>query len=132
MQAADAVTRPLVVLAVDDDELVLTSTTGMLEELGHNVIDARSGAQALDILRREGVDLVITDHAMPNMTGTQLAALIQAERHGLPIILATGYADVPPGLHGKLPKLAKPFRQVDLAQAIADAMNGRGAIRVTS
>ncbi len=116
-------TRPLVVLAVDDDGLVLMNTTVMLQDMGHTVFEATSGNQALDILRREkSVDLVITDHAMPKMTGAQLAAAIKAERPGLPIILATGYAELPPGVDAELPKLGKPFRQHELMQAVAAAI----------
>lgn len=115
--------RPLVVLAVDDDGLVLMNTTVMLQDMGHTVLEATSGDQALDILRREqSVDLVITDHAMPRMTGAQLAAAIKAERPGLPIILATGYAELPPGVDAGLPKLGKPFRQHELMQAVAAAI----------
>jgi len=118
-------TRPLLVLAVDDDGLVLMNTTLMLEELGHTVLEAGSAKQALDILRREPtVDLVITDHAMPHMTGVQLAATIREERPDLPIILATGYAELPPGSETDLPKLAKPFRQRDLMQAVAAVFPG--------
>ncbi len=110
---------PLVVLAVDDDALVLLNTTAMLEDLGHTVFEATSGRDALDIVRREGsVDLVITDQAMPHMTGSDLAAAIRAERPNLPIILATGYAELPPGTDSGLPKLSKPFRQHQLADAI--------------
>src|SRR5690242_2391868 len=72
----DAVTdqRPLVVLAVDDDGLVLTNTLAMLDDLGHTGISASSGKEALNILRQQNlVDLVITDYAMPQMTGLQLA-----------------------------------------------------------
>ena len=116
-------TRPLVVLAVDDDGLVLMNTTVMLQDMGHTVFEATSANQALDILRREqSVDLVITDHAMPKMTGVQLAAAIKAERPGIPIILATGYAELPPGDENELPKLGKPFRQHDLMQAVAAAI----------
>ncbi|HEX7881504.1 MAG TPA: PAS domain S-box protein [Afipia sp.] len=116
-------TRPLVVLAVDDDGLVLMNTTVMLRDMGHTVFEATSGNQALEILRREqSVDLVITDHAMPKMTGVQLAAAIKAERPGLPIILATGYAELPSGEVADLPKLGKPFRQQDLMQAVAAVM----------
>ncbi|MDZ4367148.1 MAG: response regulator, partial [Afipia sp.] len=116
-------TRPLVVLAVDDDGLVLMNTTVMLQDMGHKVLEATSGSQALDILRREqAVDLVITDHAMPKMTGVQLAAAIKAERPGLPIILATGYAELPAGEDTELPKLGKPFGQRELMQAVATAM----------
>ncbi len=122
---AAAPTRPLLVLAVDDDGLVLMNTTLMLEELGHTVLEAGSAKQALDILRREPtVDLVITDHAMPHMTGVQLAATIREERPDLPIILATGYAELPPGSETDLPKLAKPFRQRDLMQAVAAVFPG--------
>jgi PAS domain S-box-containing protein len=116
-------TRPLVVLAVDDDGLVLMNTTVMLQDMGHTVFEATSGNQALDILRRErSVDLVITDHAMPKMTGVQLASAIKAERPGIPIILATGYAELPPGVDTELPKLGKPFRQQELMQAVAAAI----------
>lgn len=116
--------RPLVVLAVDDDGLVLMNTAMMLEELGHKVFEATSGKQALDILRREEVvDLVITDHAMPQMTGVQLATAIKVEHPSLPIILATGYAELPPGSEIGLPKLAKPFRQQELSKAVSAVMN---------
>jgi CheY-like chemotaxis protein len=85
------------VLAVDDDHLVLTNTIAMLEELGHSVLKAASGKQALRILRSNTVDLVITDQVMPGMTGGQLAEAVDADWPRLPIILATGYAEAPPG-----------------------------------
>jgi PAS domain S-box-containing protein len=114
----DAEIRPLVVIAVDDDNLVLMNTASMLEDLGHKVFEASSGREALDILRREkAIDLVISDQAMPHMTGLQLAEAIKSEWPTLPIILATGYSELPPG--ADLPKLAKPFLQHDLAKAIA-------------
>ncbi len=116
-------TRPLVVLAVDDDGLVLMNTAVMLQDMGHTVFEATSGNQALEILRREpSVDLVITDHAMPRMTGAQLAAAIKAERPDLPVILATGYAELPPDVDARLPKLGKPFRQQELMQAVTAAV----------
>jgi PAS domain S-box-containing protein len=118
--AAENSARPLVVLAVDDDGLVLMNTVLMLEDLGHTVFEATSAKKALEILRREKIDLVITDHAMPQMTGVQLAKEINTGWPGLPIILATGYAELPKGSETDLPKLAKPFRQEDLAQALAN------------
>ena len=121
-----ATTRPLVVLAVDDDPLVLMNTAAMLEDLGHTVLEATSGKQALEILQRtEKMDLVITDQAMPQMTGTQFAEVARAERPDLPIIIATGYAELPPNSDSRLPKLNKPFLQEDLANAIAGLMQGR-------
>jgi PAS domain S-box-containing protein len=111
--------RQLKVLAVDDDGLVLMNTTAMLEDLGHTVYEATSGRQALKILREHAdIDLVITDQAMPAMTGSELASEIHAQRPNLPIILATGFAELPEGVNLTLPKLSKPFLQDDLAQAV--------------
>ncbi len=79
-----------------------------------------SGADALAILAGEQVDLVISDHAMPLMTGAQLAEAIRREWPEMPIILATGYADIPPGGGlTDLPRLGKPFSQAQLAEAIS-------------
>jgi PAS domain S-box-containing protein len=123
-------TRSLVILAVDDDALVLMNTIAMLEDLGHTVFEAASGKEALDVLRREkDIDVVITDQAMPQMTGTQLADAIRAERRDLPIILATGFAELPPDAGRHLLKLDKPFRQEELAQAILTAMQRDEAAR---
>jgi PAS domain S-box-containing protein len=106
----------LVVLAVDDDALVLTNTVAMLDELGHEGIAASSGKEALDILRRHGtIDLVITDYAMPYMTGLQLAHAIKAEWPDLPVIIATGFAEMEPEIQPGLLRLAKPFTEAELA-----------------
>jgi PAS domain S-box-containing protein len=121
--AMERETRRLSVLAVDDDSLVLTNTITMLEELGHTVFQATSGKEALDIIRRkDALDLVITDQIMPELTGSQLAEAIRAEYPDLPILLMTGYAEWPQEASPSLPKLAKPFSQEDLAQAIAAAV----------
>jgi PAS domain S-box-containing protein len=113
----------LCVLVVDDDSLVLTSTSLLLEDLGHRVISASSGAQALELLDSEpAIDLVITDMAMPKMNGEQLAQIIRNIRPQLPIILATGYAERLEGLAARLPRLSKPFTQLNLVEIIALVM----------
>ncbi|MBA5801045.1 hybrid sensor histidine kinase/response regulator [Rhizobium changzhiense] len=112
--------RRLRIVAVDDDGLVLMNTTLMLEDLGHTVFEAMAGPEALDILRKHQVDLVICDHAMPRMTGAQLAQAIRSEWPDMPIILATGYAEIPEGAGiVDLPRLGKPFSQAQLAEAIS-------------
>jgi PAS domain S-box-containing protein len=112
-------TRPLTVLAVDDDALVLMNTVAMLEDLGHNVFEAYSGKEALEILRREdSIELVITDQAMPKMTGTELAKVMRSEWPDIPVLLATGYADMSPRDEIGLHKLTKPFFERDLVAAI--------------
>jgi signal transduction histidine kinase len=110
--------RPCRVLVVDDDPLVVAGTAAMIEDLGHCAIEAESGAQALDMLRAEPqIDIVITDYAMPEMTGIELAARIERLRPGLPIVIASGYADLVTE-EVKLPRLAKPYGRHDLAAMI--------------
>jgi PAS domain S-box-containing protein len=111
--------RPLTILAVDDDALVLMNTVAMLEDLGHTVFEAYSGKEALEILRREdSIDLVVTDQAMPNMTGTELAKIMRNEWPDIPVMLATGYADMSARDEIGLHKLTKPFFARDLVAAI--------------
>jgi PAS domain S-box-containing protein len=112
---AQKVNRSAVILFVDDDPLIAMSTTEMLEDLGHRVIGANSGLHALDIIKSEQpIDLMVTDHVMPGMTGIELAAASRQLRPSLPILLATGYAELPEGAQLDLPRLAKPYHQDQL------------------
>jgi signal transduction histidine kinase/CheY-like chemotaxis protein len=114
--------RSLLVLAVDDDGLVLWNTVAMLEDLGHEVLPAQSAKEALRILEREpGVELVITDHAMPEMTGLDLAMELRRRRPDVPVILSSGYAELGEAADPTLPRLQKPYSQDALAEAIASA-----------
>ena len=124
---AEAITyhsgRKLRIVSVDDDPLVSFNTSAMLEEMGHTVFTAVSGTRALEILRGEDpIDLLITDQAMPGMKGSELAATIRAEKPDLPVIIATGYAELSAEEGAEFPKLAKPFFQQDLAKVISEAM----------
>lgn len=113
----------LKVLAVDDDVLILMNTSALLEDLGHSVLQASSGTEALALLKKyPDIDLLITDQAMPNMTGTQLIHHVSELRPDLPIILATGYGEVPEGFEKSVIKLGKPFAQSLLMQAVAEAV----------
>jgi PAS domain S-box-containing protein len=110
----------LVVLAVDDDPLVLTNTAALLEDLGHHVIQASSGPEALEALSRyPDLDVLVTDHVMPGMNGLQLKEAAQELRPELPVLVVTGYAEAPPPAAGPVPRLFKPFTQDELSQAIA-------------
>jgi CheY-like chemotaxis protein len=107
------------VLLVDDDPLISMSTAEMLMDFGHQVVEASSGSMALAILRAGiTVDVVMTDQAMPGMTGIELAAEIHAFWPSLAIILATGYAELPKDNGPELPRIDKPYSQQDLANAI--------------
>ena len=115
--------RHATLLFVDDDYLINLSTATLLEELGHTVIKATSGADALSVLQNgKPIDLLITDYAMPGMTGLQLAEEARRLRPGLPILLATGYADLPANAALELPRLSKPYQQRQLADQIASLL----------
>jgi PAS domain S-box-containing protein len=116
-------TQSLHILAVDDDALVLLNTAAMLEDLGHIVYPAGSGAEALQILATHPVDLLVTDYAMPQMNGAQLAEAVRDERPDLRVLIATGFAELAQGAHATLPRIAKPFTQEELARAVADAID---------
>jgi CheY-like chemotaxis protein len=118
--------RALTVLAVDDDGLVLMNTVLMLEDLGHEATQAQSGKEALEILRSGFLpDIVISDHAMPGMTGSELAMTIAAEYPNIPVVLATGYAELPSGKDTGV-RLLKPFTQSQLTDALARASRKGG------
>lgn len=112
------------ILMVDDDALIAMSSVDMLEDLGHDVIEANSGDAALKVLSAgERVDLMITDFSMPRMNGAQLARAAKTIMPDLPIILATGYAELPEGAEIDLPRLGKPYNQLQLDSMIATVMN---------
>ena len=119
-------TRPLIIVVVDDDKLVLVNTAAMLEDFGHTVIEASSGARALEIIRANPrVDLVITDQAMPQMSGLQLIAAIRVEWPNIPVLLVSGYAEISPQAGIEVAKLAKPFSLDDLEEAVIMVTKGK-------
>ena len=103
--------------------MVGSGTAAMLEDLGHSVIVADSARCALDLLSAEpNIEIVISDDAMPGMTGRELAAEIHRIRPGLPVVIATGYAEAPHETSA-LPRLNKPYRQQDLEALIASLLD---------
>lgn len=125
-------TRALWVLVVDDDPIVRASTVAMIEDLGHSALEAASAADALEVLRAAPqVDAVITDYAMPGVTGTALAVKLDRLRPGLPVVIATGYADLLPQASA-LPRLDKPYRQKELAALLETLLERRAPAKVAS
>ncbi|RZA10568.1 MAG: response regulator [Proteobacteria bacterium] len=120
----DSAPRPLRILAVDDDALILMNTTMMLADMGHEPIEAMSAADALQVLAEQDVDLLLTDFAMPGMTGNDLIKEARKLRPGLRAIMASGYADLPPGADLDVPRLAKPFSEAALADIVKKVTSG--------
>jgi signal transduction histidine kinase/CheY-like chemotaxis protein len=116
------------ILFVDDDPLIAGSSVALLEDLGHDVTEVHSAREALKLLE-DGLpaDLLITDHAMPGMTGMELADEVRRTRPHLPILLATGYAEMQSSQVSDVPRLAKPYTQEQLALEIARLLPKVGA-----
>ncbi|HEY0043423.1 MAG TPA: PAS domain S-box protein [Allosphingosinicella sp.] len=116
-------------LLVDDEALVRASTADMLADLGYAVTEADSAEHALRLIA-EGLkpDLLVTDHLMPGMTGTELAHSLRAAMPALPVLVVSGYADAE-GIAADLPRLAKPFRSAELAAVLSGIAGGKGSAR---
>jgi PAS domain S-box-containing protein len=108
-----------VVLLVDDEELVRASTAAMLGDLGYVVVEAGSSEDAVNQLR-DGLrpDVLITDHLMAGMNGTDLARRVRAEHADVKVLIISGYAEAD-GVAPDLARLTKPFRQAELAECLS-------------
>jgi PAS domain S-box-containing protein len=116
--------KNLRVLLVDDDILVSMGAADMLIDLGHSVVEAQSAAHAFKLLVSEcPFDVVVTDYAMPGMNGYDLAVKLQQAYPRLPVVLATGYAELPTKTAIEFRRLAKPYSQADMAAALELAVN---------
>jgi CheY-like chemotaxis protein len=120
IDARRPVARSLRILLVDDDPLVVAGTTSMLEELGHDAVTAvASGDDALTVLRQDGnFDLLLTDHMMPGMSGIQLAKRARELHRSMPILIASGFAELDGVAGTEWPRLRKPYSLGDLARAL--------------
>lgn len=112
-----------VALLVDDEEFVRASTADMLMDLGYEVVEAASGEDALELIKAGyPFDVLITDHLMPGISGTELAITARMFRPHARILLVSGYAERD-GLDPKLPRLTKPFRKDELAACLAELVS---------
>jgi PAS domain S-box-containing protein len=120
-------TRALNVLLVDDEQLVRDGTAAMLRELGHRVVEVGGAGEALEKLQ-DGlqIDVVVTDYKMPRMDGAELARRLRRVQPALPVLLITGYSGHADDTRG-LSRLAKPFRQADIAAALEELMPSASA-----
>lgn len=116
-------------LLVDDEEMVRLVTADMLVDLGYRVVEAASAEEALQLIDRgQHIDLLITDHLMPGMSGTHLAEILRQRRPGLPVLVVSGYAESD-GIAVNLPHLAKPFKRDQLAASLADLAPSSPTVR---
>ena len=118
------------ILVVDDDVEVREMLLDILRNAGHTVLEARGGAEALEILEREGVDLVCTDLGMPGMSGWEVAGRVKSLWPALKVALITGWgAQVEPEdleSRGVDLLIAKPFQVKEILQSIDGIYAGNG------
>jgi CheY-like chemotaxis protein len=86
-----------VILCVDDEVAALALRSLVLSPAGYKVLTAADGAAALELFRCIQVDLVITDHCLPGLTGAQMAAEMKRIKPATPIILFNGLVEAPLG-----------------------------------
>lgn len=120
---------PKKILVVDDEPFVCDAVKMMLTFDGHQVETASSPKAALDIFAPGKYDLVITDYAMPQMKGDELAVQLRARAPGQPILLITAYAEMLKASQSPLTGVdgvvSKPFLLEDLRAAIAKATGSK-------
>jgi CheY-like chemotaxis protein len=117
-------------LLVDDASDVVVTVGAFLESFGFQVLRANTGDHALEILATgAAVDLLVTDHAMPGMTGRDLAVQACQQRSALRALIITGYPDADDlaMLPERVLLLAKPFRRIELREKI-NALFGVGKV----
>jgi signal transduction histidine kinase len=116
------------ILLVDDNEEVGAFAETLLVELGHSVMRARTGAEALEVAKAGGFDAVLTDVVMPGMSGIELAEALGPVLPGVPVVLTTGYSDEISRAGGVgRPVVFKPYRLETLSGVLDEVLAGRGS-----
>jgi PAS domain S-box-containing protein len=126
------------VLLVDDDSLVSMNTANMLMDLGYSVLETASGLQALRVLEEDSqFDAVVTDYAMPGMTGLDLAKKIKQLWPKIPVVIASGYAELPSDASLSStadallssPRLNKPYTQQQISDVLDAVTSQRHCVK---
>ncbi|NIJ19118.1 PAS domain S-box-containing protein [Sphingomonas naasensis] len=123
-EVLDGVSITMNILLVDDHDGVRATTAALLEDLGHSVTHVTEGAHALELFRKDpaAFDLLITDYAMPRMSGAELVRQVRVERADFPALVITGYAESDMGVAEAINVriLDKPFTPDQLKSALRE------------
>ncbi len=108
-----------IILCVDDEAAGLAVRSLVLKSAGYEVVSAADGAAALKLFRSVQVDLVITDHLLPGLSGTQLAAEMKRLNPAIPILLLSGLVEAPPGSEHANLVITKGMPAVEFLREVA-------------
>jgi CheY-like chemotaxis protein len=111
------------ILIVEDDDGVRGVVLEALSSCGYRIREARSGAEALAVLKDEAIDLMLTDAIMPGMSGADLMVEARRRRPDLKLLLTSGYsvAETPDGAED-VPLLKKPYNLAELYRVIREVL----------
>ena len=114
------------ILYVDDEPAVGLILEDTLERAGHRAVGARNVPEALQILGRDSVDLIISDYRMPGITGLEFIDMLQREGHDVPLLMLTGYASIEHAVSaikaGAIDYITKPVQPEQIELAVAQAL----------
>ena len=111
------------ILIVDDEPLIAMTAVDMVEALGYEAVEAHSGAAALEILvSGKTIDLLITDHSMPGMSGAELVREARLIKPDIAVMVSTGYSELPDEFDSEVQFLSKPYSELDLSNKIEAAI----------
>jgi putative two-component system response regulator len=117
------------VLIVDDDPFVLESLSTLLHEYSYSAVACENAGYAMDKLQEDNIDVVLTDVAMPGITGIEFLGSIRAVFPEIPVILMTGFAELDTAVDaikkGAFDFIIKPYKPDYIIHAIAKAVNHR-------
>jgi len=111
------------ILCVDDEPIPLTLRKSVLEKWGFAVLAVRSGAEALAMIERQPVDLVLTDLLMPGLSGTELAREMKRLRPNIPVVLLSGVNEIPEDAEAADLFLSKVEGPVAMCNKISEMLN---------
>lgn len=119
------------VLVIDDDPNILRNVTEILEDEGHEVLQAGGGKSALDLIEQREPDLIVSDVYMPDMDGIELLIRLQTERPEIPVVAVSGGGHMPKeellgnaSMLGAVAVLEKPFTVEGLIEVVNRALEG--------
>ncbi len=115
------------ILYVDDEPTIGMLLEDTLERAGHKPIGARSVSEAVQVLARGGVDLIISDYRMPGLTGLEFLSLLQRDGYDVPLIMLTGYASIEHAVAaikaGAIDYITKPVNPQQLELSVEQALD---------
>ena len=117
----------MLILLVEDDVLIRMDTADLLRDLGHEVVEAEYGPDALAVLGERQLDVLVTDVGLPGMSGIELAERARRLQPGIGVVFATGDTELSQARHGRggAIVLCKPYDSTSLADCLRRALDQR-------